>query len=88
MSSGSVLIEPTKSHGALTAACPLRSCRGLVGSLPETRPRLFSVVELTSFHSSLWPPSPCRGAPGEPLPKPGADGVALGRREMTHFEHW
>eukprot|EP00965_Chrysotila_dentata_P011188 363874-Pleurochrysis_carterae.AAC.1 len=53
MSSGSGLIETTTSHGALTAARPLRLCRGLVGSLPETRPPLFSVVELTSFHSSL-----------------------------------
>eukprot|EP00965_Chrysotila_dentata_P158861 5247522-Pleurochrysis_carterae.AAC.1 len=52
MSSGSVWIETTTSHGALTAARPLRLCRGLVRSLPETRPPLFSVVESTSFHSS------------------------------------
>eukprot|EP00965_Chrysotila_dentata_P061858 2049407-Pleurochrysis_carterae.AAC.2 len=61
MSRSSGLIETTTLHGALTAARPLYLCGGLVGSLgslPETRPPLFSVVELTSFHSSLSTLSP------------------------------
>eukprot|EP00965_Chrysotila_dentata_P063902 2117917-Pleurochrysis_carterae.AAC.1 len=58
MSSGSGLIETTTLHGALTAVRPLCLCRGLVGCLPQTRPPLFSVNELTSFHSSLSTLSP------------------------------
>eukprot|EP00965_Chrysotila_dentata_P169758 5603149-Pleurochrysis_carterae.AAC.1 len=54
MSSASRLIETTTLHGALTAARLLCLCRGLVGSLPDTRPPLLSVVELISFYSSLF----------------------------------
>eukprot|EP00965_Chrysotila_dentata_P166200 5487254-Pleurochrysis_carterae.AAC.1 len=58
MSNGSVLIETATLHGALTAARPLHLGRGLIGSLPETRLPLLSVVELISFHSSLSLSSP------------------------------